>query len=315
MVKRPKALQVAVLLGLALIAVACLSAALGPVHLTREIFWQLRFPRVVLGFLVGMALASAGVIFQGLLRNPLADPFILGTSSGASLGVLAASMLHLHSAFWLYGLALLGAQSAIFVVHRIARTHGKTPVQTLILSGVLVSTFLNSLVFLGVSLFYKEAMSTLFFLLGSLTETDPVLLRLSGILIIGSIGFAWILSRSLNVLSQGDETAFHLGIDPERTRVLLFFVASTMVSASVAVSGMIGFVGLMVPHMMRLIVGPDHRLLLPASAIGGGILLMGMDTAARTVAAPIEIPVGILTALGGTPFLIYLLRQKKGEFF
>jgi iron complex transport system permease protein len=262
-----------------------------------------------------MGLAVAGVIFQGMLRNPLADPYILGTSSGASLGVLVGSFLHWHSVFSLYAAAFFFAVASIVVVYRIAQVHGKAPVQTLILAGVVVSTFLNALVFLGFSLFYRESFSTLFFLLGSLTEGNPLLLKISGSFILGGILVAGYFARDLNVLSQGDQTAHHLGIDPERTKVILFIAASVLVAASVAAAGMIGFIGLIVPHIMRLIIGPDHRVLIPGSALGGGLLLVWMDVVARTAAAPVEIPVGVVAALAGTPFFIYLLKRKKGEVF
>jgi iron complex transport system permease protein len=288
---------------------------IGPAQNTSEILRQLRIPRVLLGFWVGMALATAGVIFQGLLRNPLADPYVLGTSSGASLGIMLASFFHLRSPLWLYGSAFLFSVGTIAAVYRIAQTQGRAPVQTLILAGVVVSTFLNALVFLWFSLFYRESSSTLFFLLGTLTEGDPLLLKISGAVTLSAAAVAWFFARDLNVLSQGDSTALHLGIDPEKLRSLLFVVASLLVASAVAVSGMIGFVGLIVPHLLRLVFGPDHRVLIPASAIGGAVLLTWMDVGARTLAAPIEVPVGVVAALMGTPFFIYLLKKKKGEVF
>jgi len=288
---------------------------IGPVALTHDIFWKLRLPRVLLALVVGMALATAGTVFQGILRNPLADPFILGTSSGASVGVLLASLLGWRTPVALYGLALVCAFGAVMAVRRIALTDGRAPVQTLILAGVMVSLFLNAVVFLVVSLSFKETFSALFFLLGTLTETNPLLLNISGGLILLALPVIWYFSARLNVLSQGDETALHLGIDPEKTRRILFLLASLLVAASVAAAGMIGFIGLLVPHCLRLLMGPDHRVLVPASALSGAILLIWMDAMARTVAAPMEIPVGVLAALLGTPFLIYLLRQKKGDVF
>jgi iron complex transport system permease protein len=300
-----------------LIAVGLAVAAIyiGPAQNTSDILWQLRIPRVLLALCVGMALATAGVIFQGVLRNPLADPYVLGTTSGASLGIMLASFFHLRAALWLYLFAFLFSIGTLAVIYRIARTQGRAPVQTLILAGVVVSTFLNALVFLWFSLFYRESSSTLFFLLGTLTEGDPLLLKISGALTLSSVAIAWYFARDLNVLSQGDSVAFHLGIDPEKIRGLLFMVASLLVASAVAVSGMIGFVGLIVPHLLRLVFGPDHRILIPASAVGGAVLLIWMDVGARTLAAPIEIPVGVVTALAGTPFFIYLLKKKKGEVF
>lgn len=302
-------------LSLLLFIAVAVSLFLGPVKATPDILWSIRVPRVCLGILVGMALATAGTIFQGLLQNPLADPYVLGTSSGASLGVLVAALLPWHSPVLLYGLSFGFALASIIVVYQIAETHGKTPVQTLILAGVVVSTFLNALVFLGFSLFSKQFFTHFFLLLGTLTEGEPALLKISGFLIVCSSIGAWFFARDLNLLSQGEETAQSLGIDPEKSKRLLFAMASLLIACAVTTSGMIGFVGLIVPHMMRLIVGPDHRRLVPASAIGGAIILILMDAFARAVAAPLEIPVGVVSALCGAPFFIYLLKKKKGEVF
>ena len=303
------------ILSLLVLAMTWAALYIGPAATTPEILFQLRLPRVLLGLIVGAGLATAGTLFQGLLRNPLADPYILGTSSGASFGVLLAAILHWRSPVILYSLSLLFALGSIVVVYRIAETQGRTPVQTLILSGVVVSTFLNALVFLGFSLFQRESFSALFFLLGTLAEPDPLLLKISGSLILISLIAICFFGRDLNVLAQGDETARHLGIDPEKSKKILFILASVIVAASVAVAGMIGFIGLIVPHCLRLILGPDHRSLLPASALGGALMLIALDAGARTLAAPREIPVGVLAALCGTPFFIYLLRRKKGEMF
>jgi len=303
--------------GLCVLLGVVVSAALwiGPSETTRAVLLHIRLPRVLLGLLVGMALAVAGTIYQGLLRNPLADPYFLGTSSGASIGVVLAAALHLASPLWLYSFAFLCSLAAIAVVYRIAETHGRVPVQTLILAGIVVSTFINALVFLVFSLFYRQSFMTLFFLLGTLTEADPLLVKISGVVIPAVIATAWYFARDLNILSQGEENARHLGIDPERTKRVLFLLASILVGSAVAVSGMIGFVGLMVPHILRLLLGPDHRELIPGSALGGAVLLVVMDTLARTAASPVEIPVGVVAALAGTPFFIYLLKRKKGEVF
>jgi iron complex transport system permease protein len=300
---------------LALIAACALSLLCGPASPTPEIIRFIRLPRMLAGALVGMALGTSGAVFQGVLRNPLADPYILGTSSGASLGVLVAGLLRWRSPLAIYAAALAFGLGAIAVVYRIAQTDQRAPVSTLILSGVVVSTFLNALVFLGFSLFFKESFPTLFFMLGTLAQYDPVMLRVSSALIAaGLVGALW-QARALNVLVQGEDTARHLGVDPERTKRWLFVMASTLVAGAVAMSGMIGFVGLIVPHAARLLGGPDHRTLLPASALGGAVLLVLLDAAARTVAAPREIPVGVLAALCGTPFFLYLLRRHKRSLF
>jgi iron complex transport system permease protein len=312
---RPK--QALLWLGLATLVIGILSLSLGAVGLpTWNILLSVRFPRILLGLLVGLGLAGSGAVFQGVLRNPLADPFILGTSSAATAGVMIANLVGIHNYYLLYSLALGFALMSIMLVYQIALIDGKSPVQTLVLAGVIVSLFFNALVFIVFSLFYRESFNVLFYLLGTLTSADPLLIIVSGILILVSFGTSWLLSRELNVLTQGEEVAFHLGVEVETAKRILFVAASTMVGACVAVAGMIGFVGLIVPHMMRMIVGPDHRYLLPASALSGAILLMVTDALARTLAPPLEIPVGALTALLGAPYFVYLLRrrQQAGEF-
>ena len=290
---------------------------IGPVsEASSVIIWQIRLPRVLLAILVGFGLAGAGAVYQGVLRNPLADPFILGTSSAATAGVMLAGVLGLRNYLGLYPMSLGFAVLSIFIVYRIARVNGRAPIQTIILAGVIVSLFFNAVVFVFFSVFYRESFTILFYLLGTLTEGEPTLIAVSGSIIMAGVFLSWILSRELNVLTQGEDTAYHLGIDVEKAKKILFVTASAMVAAAVSVAGMIGFVGLIVPHMMRIIVGPDHRLLIPASAMGGAIFLVLTDALARTLVPPLEIPVGALTALLGSPYFVYLLRQKQhsGEF-
>jgi iron complex transport system permease protein len=299
------------------IIVAFLALFLGPVGWPdRNILLNARLPRVLLGGLVGCGLAGAGTVFQGALRNPLADPFILGTSSAATVGVMLAKVLGWDSYYGLYFMALGFALASIIIVYRIAQMDGKAPVQTMVLAGVIVSLFLNALVFIFFSLFYRESFNVLFYLLGTLTSGDLRLISISGAIIFSGFAVCWALSRELNALTQGEETAFHLGVEVEQIKRVLFVAASSMTAASVAVAGMIGFVGLVVPHLMRLIVGPDHRYLIPASTLGGASVLLLTDAAARTLVPPLEIPVGALTALLGAPYFLYLLQQRKnaGEF-
>ena len=306
-----------ILLTMTTVIVAGLGLFLGPIGLPdRYILLNVRLPRVLLGLLVGCGLAGSGTVFQGILRNPLADPFILGTSSAATVGVLVANLLGWHNYYALYFMALGFALSSIAFVYRIAQTNGKAPIQTMVLGGVIVSLFFNAVVFVFFSIFYRDSFSILFYLLGTLTGGDPKLMSISGVFILLSLAVCWAMARELNGLTQGEETAFHLGIEVETAKKILFVAASAMAAASVAVAGMIGFVGLVVPHMMRLIVGPDHRWLIPASALGGASVLVLTDSAARTVVPPLEIPVGALTALLGVPYFLYLLKQRQdaGEF-
>jgi iron complex transport system permease protein len=299
------------------VAVALGAVFLGPVGLPDAyILLNVRAPRVLLGFLVGCGLAGAGAVFQGVLRNPLADPFILGTSSAATVGVMLANLLGWRNYYALYFMALGCALVSIALVYRIAQTNGKAPIQTMVLGGVIVSLFLNALVFVFFSIFYRESFTVLFYLLGTLTSGDLKLISISGVIIAVGFSVTWMLSRELNALTQGEETAFHLGIEVESVKKILFAAASAMTAASVAVAGMIGFVGLVVPHLMRMIVGPDHRYLIPAATLGGASVLILTDAAARTLVPPLEIPVGALTALLGAPYFLYLLQRKKsaGEF-
>jgi len=310
--KTPSANPKLWLLGAATLVVAILALFLGPTGLpNREILLSVRLPRALLGLLVGCGLACSGVVFQGVLRNPLADPFILGTSSAATFGVMLANLLGWKEYYLLYFMALSCALLSIVFVYRIAMTNGRTPVQTVVLSGVVVSLFLNAVVFIFFSLFYRESFTILFYLLGTLSNVDIKLVIISGVLIVLSFVVCWFFSRDLNVLTQGEEVAFHLGLEVETAQRIFFVAASSMTAACVAVAGMIGFVGLVIPHMMRLIVGPDHRYLIPASALGGAIILILTDAAARTLVPPMEIPVGALTALFGAPYFLYLLRKRK----
>ena len=300
------------LLALALPVTAGVCLFVGPVAGAEwDIIWQLRLPRIVLAILVGFGLSGAGAVLQGVLRNPLADPFILGTSSAATAGVMLAGLLGIGHYLGIYFLALLLALGSIFAVYRIAHTHGRTPVQTLILAGVIVSLFFNAVVFLFFSVFFREQYAILFYLLGTLTEGDSTKIWISGGLIVAGLSVTWLLGRELNLLTQGESAALHLGVDVETAKKLLFAAASTMVAGAVAVAGLIGFVGLIIPHMMRMILGPDHRILIPGSALGGAIVLLLADALARTLVPPLEIPVGALTALLGAPYFIVLLRRRQ----
>ena len=297
------------------VGIIVLALGIGPVSLTHTIFWDIRLPRVILGFFVGMALAVAGVLMQSLLRNPLADPYLLGTSSGASIGVLAASMLRVHAAFGVQVLAFLFSLITMSVVYRLARTGTRVAIPTLMLAGVVVSTFLNALVFLAFSLFYRESFSSIFFLLGSLSQANlKTSLWVAGSVsvVVVAVGY---LHRRLDLLTQGDEVAASLGLGVEKEKRLLYALASVLVAIAVTTSGMIGFIGLISPHLLRMRLGPRHAVLVPAAAIGGGILLVGMDIFAHTLAAPSEIPVGVVAAIFGTPFFLFLLKRHKGSIF
>ena len=279
---------------------------------------DLRVPRVLLAALVGASLAGAGVLYQALFRNPLADPYILGVSSGAGLAVTAV----LAASAGATGIRVVGVPLAAFtgalltilLVAGLARRAGRTGVASLLLAGVAVSyTFAALTSFLLV--FARQSMaSVVFWMMGGLTGASWEQVRMVGpMFLVGAI-VPLLASRELNIVLLGDERAGQLGVDVERLKWVLLGAGSLLVASAVAVSGSIGFVGMMTPHMVRLVLGPDHKLLTPASLLGGATLMVLADLAARTVLAPIELPVGIVTALAGGPFFVWLLlRSTRGR--
>ena len=281
----------------------------------QTIIWDLRFPRVLLAGLVGMALALAGTTFQGLFKNPMADPHIIGVSQGASLGASVAmvlgSRLNWTGIVVLPGAAFIGAIGAVVIVYFLARIERRVPVITLLLAGIAVGTLLSALGSLVIFYSGQQLQSIIYWLMGGFSgrNWDYVKMVLPYILLGGGIILA--LARELNLLLMGEETAQHLGIELETVKLLLLGAASLLTAAAVSASGIIGFVGLIVPHAVRMLVGPDHRILLPAAALVGAIFMIAADILARTLLAPSELPVGIITALFGAPFFIYLLRRNR----
>lgn len=273
-----------------------------------KIILQLRLPRVFLGGLVGMALSVAGVVMQGLLRNPLADPYILGVSSGASLGAaLAATLLPLVTGIYTIPLAaFIGGLAAIAIVYGIVRLTGRFTIGFLLLAGVATAYLFSAILMIVLWLLSRDAHRILVWIMGGLWGADWLRVELICpaviLLTLISLGF----SRDLNALLLGEETAQSLGVNVKLVEKLLPILASLLTGVAVAFAGAIGFVGLMVPHMMRFVVGSDHRILIPSSALAGGIFLIWADAAARCL---MEIPVGIITALCGVPFFIYLMRR------
>ncbi len=286
---------------------------------TRAIVLQLRLPRIILAVVVGAGLASAGTVFQGLFRNPMADPYIIGVSAGAALGATVAIVSGLT--FALAGisavtlLAFVGALGVTLLVYRLAWVRGDVAVEHLLLAGVAVGAFLGAIIS-ALQLFGGESLQqVIFWLMGGFSGRTWEHLLLAAPYVAAGYLAARLLARDLNLLVMGDETARSLGVAVARTRALLIVAGSLMAAAAVAVSGLIGFVGLVVPHLMRLLTGPDHRRLLPAAALAGGFTLLAADTVARTIAAPAEIPVGIVTAALGAPFFLYLLRKHRKRTF
>jgi ABC-type Fe3+-siderophore transport system permease subunit len=275
-----------------------------------DILFQLRLPRILLAAAVGGSLATAGAAYQALLRNPLAEPYLLGISNGAAVGTMIA-LIFFGAIEWTRPLlAFSGALTATFAVYRLARGRtGATP-ERLILAGVIVTTFLSSvIVFVTVMMDATRIRSFTFWLLGDLSGTSKALLPVTiAIAIAGALALT-LHARSLNLLMLGERDAFDLGVEVGRVRIVVFLVASLLVGSSVAASGSVGYVGLVVPHLARLSLGSDNRISIPAAALGGALFVIVADTVARTIIAPRELPVGAITALIGAPLFIYLLRR------
>ena len=285
----------------------------------KTIIFNIRLPRVLLAGLVGFALAAAGTVFQALLKNPMADPYVIGISSGASLGAALGIIFNLQiNLFGLNTIPLFsfgGALLTIIIVYNLAKAGGKIPVTTLLLAGVATGSFLSAIVSL-LMVFNNQSMHEIvFWIMGSLAGAGWQDVQMSWFYILLGYGVIHFFAVDLNVMLLGDESAQSLGIDVALVKKILLVSGSLLAGAAVAVSGVIGFVGLIIPHIVRLVVGPDHRILLPASALVGASFLITTDTFARTIIAPTEIPVGIITALFGAPFFLYLLRKKKGTIF
>ena len=277
------------------------------------IILSLRFPRALLAGLVGAGLSVSGVIFQALLRNPLADPYILGVSSGSAVGAIVAILMGIGS--FSFGIPLAssaGALLTVLMVFFFGRQDGKIHPNALLLAGVVTSSFLSALIMFFISVSQREELRTIiFWLMGDFSFASYQAVRMIVPYILSGIFVLYLLSRPLNLLLAGEENAVQLGVDVERLKLLSYFFASLITAAAVSVCGLIGFVGLIVPHSVRLLLGPDHRLLIPASALVGASFLIASDTLARVLLAPTELPVGVITAAFGGPFFIYLLRTRK----
>lgn len=280
------------------------------------IIFLVRFPRVLVAALAGTALAASGTVMQGMFRNPMADPGLLGISSGAGLGAVLAIKLGLAalSIFIMPLFAFVGAFLAILVVYILSYRKGRVPVLLLILSGIAISTFLGAITNIVLTLSYDyQVKEFLFWSTGGLDGRRWEHVQLVALPIVISVALMFFYSRDLNVLLMGEEEAKSVGLNTAKTRTILLILISIATASAVCVSGAISFVGLIVPHIMRLVVGPNHKILLPASAIGGAIFLVVCDLISRVVAIPYELGVGIITALVGAPYFLYLLLRSKKE--
>lgn len=336
-ITRKKVITISLLLSLFLILVIFISITLGSVkvpilhcirillfsllglkgkgsEVEQTIILSLRLPRAILAGLVGAGLSISGATFQALLRNPLADPYILGVSSGSAVAAIIAILFGL-SAFSL-GLPLasfIGALFTIMAVFYLGRQDGKIHPNTLLLAGVIIGSFLSALIMFFISTSQKEELHTIiFWLMGDFSFSNARAILIIFPYLLSGIFILYLYARDLNLILSGEEGAIQLGVNTERLKLISYLCASLITAASVAICGLIGFVGLIVPHTVRLIFGPDHRLLIPASALVGASFLIASDTISRTILAPTELPVGVITAVFGGPFFIYLLRTRKG---
>ncbi|HUE54882.1 MAG TPA: iron ABC transporter permease [Candidatus Udaeobacter sp.] len=282
------------------------------------IIWNIRLPRILLGILVGASLSVAGTSFQALLRNPLADPYVLGVSSGAALGAILALIVEPHltispalSVLLTPVGAFLGAAATITAVYFLGRREGQIDSTTLLLGGVITASFLSAIIMFLMNTLSGNLRGLSFWLMGDLsTPLQKNIYWFLGVGFFAAAGAIYTTATDLNLLLAGEKEAMHLGVDVPRVRLVVYIAASLLTGLAVSVSGAIGYVGLIVPHAMRLIFGSDHRVLLPTTALGGAIAVVFADTLARTVVAPSELAVGAVTAVAGAPLFIYLLRRR-----
>jgi len=276
----------------------------------------LRVTRIVLALVAGAGLAVTGAILQGLLKNPLADPYILGISSGSGLGAVIAILFGLNlsflGSFSLPLAAFLSGFVTIFLVYMLSKKGARVGTEDLLLSGVIITAMLSGIIMFIVSATEREGLhNALWWLLGNTQIYDLKLLLFVSVISVTGIILSTLLARNLNIMSLGEEEAITMGLNVEKVKLIFFVISSVMTAAVVSVCGMIGFVGLIIPHIARRFIGPDHRRLIPASALCGGIYLILCDILARRVTQPIELPIGVVTAICGAPFFILFLRRSR----
>jgi iron complex transport system permease protein len=320
---------VSLLLCLVLGATVFLSLLLGPARVTLEQLWavflnqtgegdtvrlivlNIRLPRILLAGLVGFSLSLGGLVFQALLRNPLADPFILGISSGSAFGAVIGIMIGLGFQLGVPLLSFGGSLLSIYLVLAIGRRRMGTESATILLAGVIINAFFTAFIMFFVATAVDDRLhSMLFWLYGDLSQSHFRETAAAAVAALIAFGILYSFSRHLNLITAGEDTALQLGVDVERAKVICFLTVSLLTGLVVSFSGLIGFVGLVVPHLGRMVLGPDHRILMPVSALGGAVFLIAADSLARTVISPSELPVGVVTAFVGAPFFIYLLKTR-----
>lgn len=280
----------------------------------RLILWELRLPRVLLAALVGGALGCVGCAFQGLLRNPLADPYIIGVSSGAAVGAAAGALLgwHRHGYGWAVSLlAFLSGLLTLGLAITLSRQNGQLRIPSFLLVGVSISASLWGVITLLLVLAGEDLSRVIYWLLGGLLNADWQRLEWASVPTLVGCGALWWQARALSLYTVGEETATHLGIPVERMKWVTLVSGALATAATVAVAGIIGFVGWITPHLLRRTVGGDYRMLIPLSALGGALLLVWADTLARTLVRPVELPVGVITALVGAPLFVWVMRRES----
>jgi iron complex transport system permease protein len=277
------------------------------------IIFSVRLPRIIFAGVVGASLSLGGVIFQAILRNPLADPYILGISGGSALGAIIGIVIGAGSFYLgIPLLAFVGALATVFLVFVVAGSvRGPLSDNSLLLSGVVVNAFFSAAILFFLSIVnIMELHSITFWLMGDLSGASAKEISVAAVCLLAGFVLLYAQARKLNLIVQGEDTAQQLGVNVERTKQALLIITSLLTAVAVSLAGIIGFVGIMVPHLMRLVFGSDHRLLLPVSALFGASFLIVADTIARVVLAPAELPVGVITALCGAPYFIFLLKRK-----
>lgn len=278
----------------------------------KTIIFTIRLQRVLFAGIVGAALSVAGVIFQGLLRNSLAEPFVLGISGGAAVGAIIGIVAGLGSlSFGIPALAFSGAALTVFLVFVIGRSGGRFDSNVMLLAGVIVNAFFSATIMFFISISSNADLHGItFWLMGNLGLVNGMQLIVTAAVVCAGSAWIWCYGRALNLIATGEETALQLGVEVQKTKIVLFIAASFITAAAVSFAGIIGFVGLMIPHMMRMLLGSDNRILIPASFLFGASFLVAADTVARTIVPHAELPVGVITASCGAPYFIYLLRRK-----
>ena len=318
---RGNAIKTMCLLGLLLCAACLLGVIKGAVDIPLGRLFSpenhpivlLRLLRVAMAVTAGIGLAVSGIVLQSVLHNPLAEPYLLGTSNGAGLGAVVALSLGVSS-IYIPAAAFIGALLSIVAVYYIAKEHAAIPEQSLILAGVMVSVAISAVIVCIITVSGKELLHGIaWWLWGNLQVFDASLLALVSVLVAAGVAVVFLFSRELNAISIGDEDALHLGIEVEKLKKLLLLVTALITASLVCVSGIIGFVGLLIPHMMRRLVGPDHKVLIPAASCGAAFFMVACDLVSRCIMPPLEIPIGVITALLGAPVFLVLLKKRYGR--